>query len=134
MSTDDAHHQIGTVAERVGLSLRTIRHYEEVGLVIPSDRSDGGFRLYSDNDIDRLIAAKVLKPLGFSLEETAEILDVRVALNDGTATPEQRARAGELAERAEATCEQLQLKVQLAQEFTAALRRELGTNVSAASR
>lgn len=40
--------QIGEVAERIGLSLRTIRYYEEVGLVVPSVRSQGGFRLYTE--------------------------------------------------------------------------------------
>ena len=42
--------QIGQVAERTGLSLRTIRFYEENGLVIPTARSEGGFRLYSENE------------------------------------------------------------------------------------
>ena len=45
------HMQIGEVAERVKLSLRTIRHYEEVGLVPPSARSKGGFRLYTEADV-----------------------------------------------------------------------------------
>ena len=54
MRSDGQLHQIGTVAERVGLSLRTIRHYEEVGLVVPSGRSAGGFRLYTDGDVERL--------------------------------------------------------------------------------
>jgi DNA-binding transcriptional MerR regulator len=43
--------QIGEAAERVGLSLRTIRHWDEVGLVVPSARSNGGFRLYTEADI-----------------------------------------------------------------------------------
>ncbi|MDP9021544.1 MAG: MerR family DNA-binding transcriptional regulator, partial [Actinomycetota bacterium] len=50
----DATHQIGEVADRVGLSLRTVRYYEEVGLIEPSDRTAGGFRLYTDDDISRL--------------------------------------------------------------------------------
>ena len=75
----DELHQIGAVAERVGLSLRTIRHYEEVGLVTPTGRSAGGFRLYTDADVDRLSQVKVMKPLGFSLEETHEVLELLVA-------------------------------------------------------
>ena len=43
--------QIGEVAARTELSLRTIRHYEETGLVIPSARSQGGFRLYTETDV-----------------------------------------------------------------------------------
>ena len=45
--------QIGEVAERTGLSLRTIRYYEEVGLAVPSARSQGGFRLYTEPDVGR---------------------------------------------------------------------------------
>jgi DNA-binding transcriptional MerR regulator len=68
--------QIGEVAERTGLSLRTIRYYEEVGLVVPSARSQGGFRLYTDADVDRLQVVKRMKPLEFSLEHMRDLLDV----------------------------------------------------------
>lgn len=76
--------QIGEVAERVGLSLRTIRHYEDVGLVTPSSRSDGGFRLYTDADLTRLAVIKRMKPLGFSLEEMRELLRILDALSGTT--------------------------------------------------
>ena len=66
--------QIGQVAERTGLSLRTIRFYEENGLVRPTSRSDGGFRLYSEDDVARLEVIKRMKPLGFRLEEMQELL------------------------------------------------------------
>jgi DNA-binding transcriptional MerR regulator len=68
--------QIGEVAERIGLSLRTIRYYEEVGLAVPSARSDGGFRLYVEDDVERLRVIMQMKPLGFSLEEMRELLDL----------------------------------------------------------
>lgn len=68
--------QIGEVAERVGLSLRTIRYYEEVGLVVPATRSQGGFRLYADTDVDRLRVVKRMKPLDFTLEQMRELLDI----------------------------------------------------------
>ena len=67
--------QIGEVAERIGLSLRTIRYYEEVGLAVPSARSEGGFRLYVEDDVERLRVIMQMKPLGFSLEEMRELLD-----------------------------------------------------------
>jgi DNA-binding transcriptional MerR regulator len=66
--------QIGEVAERIGLSLRTIRYYEEVGLAVPSARSEGGFRLYVEDDVERLRVIMQMKPLGFSLEEMRELL------------------------------------------------------------
>jgi MerR family transcriptional regulator, copper efflux regulator len=66
--------QIGQVAERTGLSLRTIRFYEENGLVVPTARSDGGYRLYSDDDVARLEVIKRMKPLGFTLEEMQQLL------------------------------------------------------------
>jgi DNA-binding transcriptional MerR regulator len=72
--------QIGEVADRIGLSLRTIRYYEEVGLAVPSARSEGGFRLYTEDDVERLRVIMQMKPLGFSLEEMRELLQV---LDDG---------------------------------------------------
>lgn len=73
---NERSHRIGEVTERVGLSTRTVRYYEEVGLVAPLERTAGGFRLYSDHDVRRLERAKQLKPLGFSLEEVREVLDL----------------------------------------------------------
>lgn len=70
----DEHQQIGEVAERVGLSLRTIRYYEEIGLVNPSGRTEGGFRLYTDADVERLRLIRALKPVGMSLETLGELL------------------------------------------------------------
>ncbi|MBE1523349.1 MerR family transcriptional regulator [Nesterenkonia lutea] len=69
----DAMH-IGELAERTGLSLRTIRHYGDVGLLPASGRTEGGFRLYSEADQQRLMRIKYLKPLGFSLEELSEVV------------------------------------------------------------
>ncbi len=66
--------QIGQVAERTGLSLRTIRFYEEAGLVLPTGRSEGGFRLYGEDAVTRLEVVKRMKPLGFALEEMRELL------------------------------------------------------------
>lgn len=66
---------IGEVAERVGLSLRTVRYYEEIGLVEPSDRTEGGFRLYSGEDVRRLLLVKRIKSLRVPLEEMSDILE-----------------------------------------------------------
>lgn len=83
MAEDLAH--IGRVADIVGLSLRTIRYYEEVGLVTPSGRTSGGFRLYNGEDIDHLLLIKRMKPLGYSLEEMAQLLTLIGALGGGDA-------------------------------------------------
>ncbi|MBX7267684.1 MerR family transcriptional regulator [Micromonospora sp. Llam7] len=72
--------QIGEAADRVGLSIRTIRHYEDAGLIVPSARSEGGFRLYTDADLDRLAVVKRMKPLGFTLDEMRDLLVVLDAL------------------------------------------------------
>jgi DNA-binding transcriptional MerR regulator len=73
-------HQIGEVAERVSLSLRTVRYYEEMGLITPEQRTDGGFRLYTEENIDRLLLIKQMKPLGFTLVEMRELIEARDAL------------------------------------------------------
>ncbi len=70
---------IGELADKTGLSLRTIRHYDDVGLLPATARTEGGFRLYSEADVERLLLIKRMKPLGFSLEEMAEILGLIAA-------------------------------------------------------
>jgi DNA-binding transcriptional MerR regulator len=75
--------QIGEVATLVGLSLRTVRHYEDAGLVSPAGRTQGGFRLYDEDAIDRLRLIMQMKPLGFTLEEMRILIGVRSRLSDG---------------------------------------------------
>jgi DNA-binding transcriptional MerR regulator len=84
--------QIGDVASRVGLSLRTIRYYDEMGLVVPSERSAGGFRLYSEADVERLALIKTIRPLDFPLEQVRELLATIDALEaDDGRDPERTA-------------------------------------------
>lgn len=68
--------QIGELAERTGLSIRTLRHYDEIGLLRPSARTEGGFRLYTADDESRLLLIRRMKPLGYSLEQMGELLAV----------------------------------------------------------
>jgi len=68
--------QIGEAARQVGLSIRTLRHWEEIGLVQPEARSKGGFRLYSPADLERLQVVKAMKPMGLTLDEMAELLQL----------------------------------------------------------
>jgi DNA-binding transcriptional MerR regulator len=85
--------QIGDVAARVGLSLRTIRYYDEMGLVVPSERSAGGFRLYSESDVERLALIKTIRPLDFPLEQVRELLATIDAMHaDDGEQPEDTAR------------------------------------------
>jgi DNA-binding transcriptional MerR regulator len=72
--SDSGLMQIGEVAERTALSLRTIRYYEEVGLVVPSERSQGRFRLYTEADVRRLWLIRKLKPLDLSLDQIRELI------------------------------------------------------------
>lgn len=65
---------IGELSERTGLSLRTIRHYDQMGILIPSGRSEGGFRLYTEEDFGRLMLIRQMKPLGYSLEQVGDLL------------------------------------------------------------
>ncbi len=121
MSNQD-HLQIGEVATRTELSIKTIRHYDEVGVVMPSARSAGGFRLYTADDVDRLLAIRRMKPLGFSLDEMRQLLDALDTLNSPTATIAQRAEAityvAECHTRAQDACAKLSRQLAYAQELT----------------
>ncbi|HEX8217965.1 MAG TPA: MerR family transcriptional regulator [Chloroflexia bacterium] len=68
--------RIGEAAERTGLTQRTIRYYEELGLLAPPVRTQGDFRLFSESDITRLNEISRLKQLlGFTLAEIKKIVD-----------------------------------------------------------
>lgn len=107
--------QIGEVASRTGLSLRTIRYYEEMELVTPSARSAGGFRLYTEDDLARLSLIKRMKPLEFSLDEMRNLLSVVDALESATGTGR------------EALVERLRMYHQAAQVRVEAIRAQLET-------
>ncbi|MGK5450054.1 MerR family transcriptional regulator [Streptomyces radiopugnans] len=122
--------QIGEVAERTGLSLRTIRHYEEVGLVVPSARTKGGFRLYTAADVDRLMVIRRMKPLDFSLEEMRDLLSITDRLASDRPLPDAererlRERLDAYRKVADARCETLRAQLMAAEDFAATLRRRL---------
>ena len=66
-------YRIGELATRVGLTERTIRYYEELGLLESVKRLDGGVRVYTDDDVRRLKYIRKLKTLGLSLQEMLEL-------------------------------------------------------------
>lgn len=122
-------HQIGEVADAVGLSLRTIRYYEEAELVLPSGRSAGGFRLYTDSDIERLRLVKQMKPLDLTIEEMRELLSVRDQL--ATEKLSRRARDGLIerltmfAELTDERCQRLRDQLAAGEALSATLRDEV---------
>jgi MerR family transcriptional regulator, thiopeptide resistance regulator len=66
---------VGKVARLAGVTVRTLHHYDEIGLLSPSDRSGAGYRRYEDADLERLQQIMYYRELGFPLEEIAEIID-----------------------------------------------------------
>jgi DNA-binding transcriptional MerR regulator len=66
---------IGRVAEIAGVTVRTLHHYDEIGLLAPQARSGAGYRRYDDADLERLQQILLYRELGFTLEEIAAILD-----------------------------------------------------------
>lgn len=114
--------QIGEVATRTELSVKTIRHYDDVGLVRPSARSGGGFRLYTADDVARLIAIRRMKPLGFSLDEMRDLLGALATLADPSYSDAERAQARAFLAvchtRAQEACVTLTQQLAYAQELT----------------
>jgi MerR family transcriptional regulator, thiopeptide resistance regulator len=66
--------KVGELARRTGVSVRTLHHYDEIGLLSPSHRSESGYRLYTETDVVRLQQIRSLRTLGFSLEEIGTFL------------------------------------------------------------
>lgn len=66
---------IGEVAQQSGISARMLRHYDRIGLVRPSERTAGGYREYTEQDLRRLFHVEGLRSLGLSLHEIAHVLD-----------------------------------------------------------
>ncbi|HMS37710.1 MAG TPA: HEAT repeat domain-containing protein [Arachnia sp.] len=86
--------RIGELARRTGLTQRALRHYDEIGLLVPSGRSGGDYRLYARADVERLLAIQHLKSLGLSLTEIADALN-----GEGADPGELLARHAEVVER-----------------------------------
>ena len=67
--------KVGELARRTGLTIRTLHHYDEIGLLKPSLHTEAGHRLYAADDVARLQQVLSLRQLGFSLEEIRGCLD-----------------------------------------------------------
>jgi DNA-binding transcriptional MerR regulator len=104
---DSTSFKVGDLARQAGVSVRTLHHYEEIGLLVPSGRTDAGHRRYARSDVARLARIQALTALGFSLEQ------VRTCLDDEAWSPlrlvaTHLARAREAFEEQRALCERLQ--------------------------
>ncbi len=67
---------IGTAARASGIPAKTIRYYEEIGLIQPAERSDGNYRVYGEHEVQTLRFIRRARSLGFSVDEVAELLDL----------------------------------------------------------
>ncbi len=110
----DGYFRIEQVAARTGLTKRTLRYYEEIGLLAPPTRTEGGYRLYSEQDIQHLELIKRLRDLlGFSLAEIREMAEAEEERQQLRAASQQetdpRARLAVLNRSSELTRRQLML-------------------------
>ena len=116
---------IGELADRSQMSLRTIRHYDEVGLLKPSGRTEGGFRLYTERDFTRLLLIRRMKPLGFTLEAMGgllRVIDALEAAGPGQDVRDTRAELDGFIEEAARRRAKLEEQLGMADEFLALLR------------
>jgi MerR family transcriptional regulator, copper efflux regulator len=120
---------IGEVAARTELSLRSLRHWEEVGLLTPSGRTDGGFRLYTEADVDKIMVIRRMKPLGFSLDQMkAAMTDIETLANpdaDSTAKDSARERLDATQQDATDRRQKLVQQLAMADEFIDLISRRL---------
>ncbi|WP_308159098.1 MerR family transcriptional regulator [Curtobacterium sp. ISL-83] len=120
---------IGEVAERTGLSIKSIREYDTAEVLHPSSRTEGGFRLYSEEDVEWLLMVRRMKPLGFSLAEAAILVDaVRVldTAEPGVDVAAVRSRVASFVSDAEVRRERLQAQLGMVDELLDNLRARGG--------
>lgn len=75
VSVEEKSWRIGELAQASGLTVRTLHHYDELGLLIPASRSEAGHRLYGEADVRRLYRVLVLRRLGFPLQDIGGYLE-----------------------------------------------------------
>lgn len=119
---------IGEFAERTGLSSRTLRHYEEIGLIPPTGRTEGGFRVYTESDLRRMLTIRRMKALGYSTTEMGELLELLDVLEGPASRDDKEAARAQLhatLEDSRARREKLALQVERADEFLGILHDRL---------
>jgi DNA-binding transcriptional MerR regulator len=101
-------HTVGDLAQLAGVTVRTLHHYDEIGLLRPSGRTDSGYRLYAHDDLERLQEILVWRQLGFALPEIAALIDDSDPDRDRlSALRHQRELVGRESERLAATARAL---------------------------
>jgi DNA-binding transcriptional MerR regulator len=85
------HLKVGELARRTGLTVRTLHHYDEIGLLKPSGRSESGYRMYDAQDVARLHAIQALRYLRLPLAEIGPLLDGRHAKPEAIIDEQMRA-------------------------------------------
>ena len=102
--------QIGEIARITGFSTKTLRYYEEVGLVKPTTRTEAGYRLYGESELAQIEFIKRAKQIGLTLAEIKELLDL--------AAEDARGKAlARLEELLEARVEEIERQVLALSEF-----------------
>ena len=80
----DASYPVGQVAAFAHVTIRTLHHYDEIGLLVPGERTPAGYRRYVRDDLARLQRILFYRELGFGLEEITTILDDRTPTRSST--------------------------------------------------
>ncbi|MCR1785600.1 MerR family transcriptional regulator [Nocardioides carbamazepini] len=127
-ATEPSVMHIGEVAARTELSLRSLRHWDDVGLLRPSGRTEGGFRLYTEADVEKILVIRRMKPLGFTLDQMSAAMRDLEVLADPAATdrhPAARERLVELLADAGERRTKLERQLGMADEFITQLNRQL---------
>ena len=111
---------IGRLAKRAGVNVQTVFYYERRGLLAPASRTEAGYRLFAPEAVRVLRFIKNAQALGFSLEEIARLLRLRVG---------RRSQCAGVRRRAEARLKIVQDKIASLRAMERALRRLVGTCV-----
>lgn len=129
------------MARETGLSKRTIRYYEEIGVLPTPERTSGGYRDYDQSHLDRLKQVVLVRDiLGFTLQQVQEYLslsegaDAVIAALPGLGEPERKARLEELKDLVERRAELIGTQIAKAQRVLSETRALLGRVVSALDR
>jgi MerR family transcriptional regulator, thiopeptide resistance regulator len=112
---------VGQVAEQLGVTVRTLHHYDEIGLLVPGERTPAGYRLYTAANLTRLQHVVVYRRLGFSLEEIAALLTEQAAADTG-------AVIGHLRRQRDAVMSRLDEMQDLVTAIDQALEKEMSGN------